>query len=48
MSNTTMWFDGPVAEAVSLVNTKNCVFIVYIFGNSQKVINILISNRISR
>ncbi|KAI7854646.1 hypothetical protein BDC45DRAFT_507790 [Circinella umbellata] len=35
MSNTAMWFDGPVAEAVSLVNTKNCVFIVYIFDDSD-------------
>ncbi|KAI9278631.1 hypothetical protein BDA99DRAFT_492685 [Phascolomyces articulosus] len=30
-----MWFNGPVTEAVSLVNTKNCVFIVYIFDDSE-------------
>ncbi|KAI9499261.1 hypothetical protein BDB00DRAFT_796052 [Zychaea mexicana] len=29
-----MWFNGPVTEAVSLVNTKNCVFVVYIFDDS--------------
>ncbi|KAI8142060.1 hypothetical protein BJV82DRAFT_158774 [Fennellomyces sp. T-0311] len=34
MSNSSMWFDGPVAEAVSLVNTKNCVFVVYIYDDS--------------
>lgn len=31
MSN--IWFDGPIAEAISLVAEKQCVFLVYIHGN---------------
>lgn len=27
-----VWFEGPVAEAVSLVNARNCLFIAYIYG----------------
>lgn len=30
MSN--IWFDGPIAEAISLVAEKQCVFLVYIHG----------------
>lgn len=36
MSTVTnnIWFEGPVSEAVALVNSKDCVFVVYIFGES--------------
>lgn len=36
MSTVTnnIWFEGPVSEAVALVNSRDCVFVVYIFGKS--------------
>ncbi|CAO3633508.1 unnamed protein product [Mucor fragilis] len=34
MSN--IWFDGPIAEAISLVAEKQCVFLVYIHDESEK------------
>lgn len=34
-----IWFDGPIAEAISLVAEKQCVFLVYIHGkNYEKLI----------
>ncbi|CAO3701701.1 unnamed protein product [Rhizopus microsporus] len=32
----SVWFSGPVKDAVSLVNQKNCVFLVYIYDDSDK------------
>ncbi|KAL1929004.1 hypothetical protein VTP01DRAFT_2063 [Rhizomucor pusillus] len=34
--DTSVWFDGPVAEAISLVNARNCLFIAYIYDDSDK------------
>ncbi|KAF1807562.1 hypothetical protein FB192DRAFT_1270770 [Mucor lusitanicus] len=31
-----IWFDGPIAEAISLVAEKQCVFLVYIHDESEK------------
>ncbi|KAI8880181.1 hypothetical protein K501DRAFT_191877 [Backusella circina FSU 941] len=30
------WFNGPVAEAISLVGQRNCVLLVYIYDESEK------------
>ncbi|KAI7884325.1 hypothetical protein K492DRAFT_174236 [Lichtheimia hyalospora FSU 10163] len=37
MSTVTsnIWFEGPVSEAVALVNSKDCVFVVYIFDDTE-------------
>ncbi|CEG66689.1 hypothetical protein RMATCC62417_03224 [Rhizopus microsporus] len=32
----SVWFSGPVKDAVSLVNQKDCVFLVYIYDDSDK------------
>ncbi|KAI7904310.1 uncharacterized protein BX663DRAFT_338558 [Cokeromyces recurvatus] len=31
-----IWFSGPVQDAISLVNERNCVFLVYIYDDSEK------------
>ena len=31
-TSSSVWFDGPVAEAVSQVNAKGCVFVVFAHG----------------
>lgn len=35
-SSEDIWFSGPVQDAVSLVAERNCVFLVYIFDDSDK------------
>ncbi|KAG2206696.1 hypothetical protein INT47_003638 [Mucor saturninus] len=33
---SSVWFDGPVQDAISLVAQRNCVFLVYIHDDSEK------------
>ncbi|CAO3654728.1 unnamed protein product [Mucor hiemalis] len=35
-SSEDFWFSGPVQDAVSLVAERNCVFLVYIYDDSDK------------
>lgn len=30
-----VWFEGPIAEAVSTVTRKNLVFLVFIYGKEK-------------
>ncbi|KAI9483909.1 MAG: hypothetical protein EXX96DRAFT_648574 [Benjaminiella poitrasii] len=36
LTNDDVWFSGPVKDAISLVNERNCVFLVYIHDDSEK------------
>ncbi|KAI8097469.1 uncharacterized protein BX664DRAFT_326451 [Halteromyces radiatus] len=35
MTDSTIWFQGSMNDAVQLVNTKNCLFIVFLYDDSD-------------
>ncbi|KAI9301796.1 hypothetical protein BJ944DRAFT_242953 [Cunninghamella echinulata] len=44
---SSIWFDGPINDAVQLVNAKNCLFIVFIHNlseNSDKLNDIILDS----
>ncbi|KAI9246581.1 hypothetical protein EDC94DRAFT_388431 [Helicostylum pulchrum] len=36
MTDQDIWFSGPVGDAITLVGQRNCVFLVYIYDDSEK------------
>ncbi|KAI8377371.1 hypothetical protein BD560DRAFT_390901 [Blakeslea trispora] len=36
LKSSDIWFNGPVRDAITLVSQKNCVFLVYIYDDSEK------------